>query len=105
MQPSMISVTSWTVHYGITDSNDVTITSYNADDNGVELTGLEKGTSYTVSVAASYSAGRGQFTTRTISTLIDRKCRNMLHHHLTNTSLYIYHLKFRIAICDPTNNM
>ena len=69
----MTAVTNWTVHYGITDSNDVTITSYNAGDNGDELTGLEKGTSYTVSVAATNSAGSGQFTIRTISTLIDRK--------------------------------
>ena len=69
----MTAVTGWTVHYEITNSNDVTITSYNADDNGDKVTGLEKGTSYTVSVAASNSGGIGQFTTRTISTLIDRK--------------------------------
>ena len=69
----MTAITGWTVHYEITDSNDVIITPYNADDNGDEITGLEKGTSYTISVAASNSAGRGQFTTRTISTLIDRK--------------------------------
>ena len=94
----MTAVTGWTVHYGITDSNDVTIASYNANDNGVELTRLEKGTSYTVSVAASNSAGIGQFTTRTISTLIDRKYRK----YVTSSAYkcFIVCLSFKVQDCN-----
>ena len=90
----MTAVTGWTVHYGITNNNDVTITSYNADDNGDELTGLEKGTFYTVSVAASNSAGRGQFTTRAISTLTDRKCRKYVT--LSAYKCFIVCLSFKV---------
>ena len=97
----MTAVTGWTVHYGITDSNDVTITSYNANDNEDKLTGLEKGTSYTVSVAASNSAGRGQFTTRTISTLIDRKTRK----YVTSSTYkyFIVCLSFKVQYSNYFN--
>ena len=50
---TMTTVTGWTVRYHpISNSNDVTERSHDADTNEVMLTGLSKGTSYTVSVAA-----------------------------------------------------
>ena len=72
--PSMTAVTSWTVQYHRTDSDDdVMMQSRDGNDDEYELTGLDKGTSYTVSVAASNSAGMGPFTDRVVMTLIDRK--------------------------------
>ena len=68
----MTAVTGWTITYR-SDSSDVMMESHDANSNGVELTGLNKGTSYTISVAANNSVGMGLFTTQTISTLIDRK--------------------------------
>ena len=78
MNTSMTAVTGWTLRYHPTsDSNNVTEESPDANTNEVTLTGLNKGTSYTVSVAARNSAGMGPFTEETTSTLIDRKlfCR------------------------------
>ena len=73
--PSMTAVTSWTIQYHCTDSDDdVMMQSHDADGvNEYELTGLDKGTSYTVLVAASNSAGMGPFTNQMVMTLIDRK--------------------------------
>ena len=71
---SMTPVTGWTLRYHPTDdSNDVTMRSHDANTNEDVLTGLSKGTSYTVSVAASNTAGMGPFTEQTRSTLIDRE--------------------------------
>lgn len=70
----MTAVTGWTVHYYPTgSSSDVKIIPRDANVNEYVLTGLDKGTSYTVSVAANNSAGRGQFTEEVESTVIDRK--------------------------------
>ena len=70
----MTPVTGWTLRYHPTDdSNDVTMRSHDAGTNEVELTGLSKGTSYTVSVAARNTAGIGPFADETRLTLIDRK--------------------------------
>ena len=70
---SMTAVTGWTVNYQRGDSNDVMMESHDANRNGVVLTGLNKGTSYTISVAASNTAGMGTFTTQTETTQTDRK--------------------------------
>ena len=71
---SITPVDGWTLRYHPTDdSNDVMMQSPDAGTNEVMLTGLSKGTSYTVSVAASNSAGMGPFTDETISTPVDRK--------------------------------
>ena len=71
---SITPVDGWTLRYHPTDdSNDVMMQSPDAGTNEVMLTGLSKGTSYTVSVAASNSAGMGPFTDETISTLVDCK--------------------------------
>lgn len=70
----MTPVTNWTLQYHPTnDGSDVTMRSHDANTNEDELTGLSKGTSYTVSVAASNTAGMGPFGERVTSTLIDRK--------------------------------
>ena len=70
----MTSVDGWTLRYHPTDdSSDVMMQSPDAGTNEVELTGLSKGTSYTVSVAASNTAGMGPFANETILTLVDRK--------------------------------
>ena len=71
---SMTPVDGWTLRYHPTDdSSDVMMQSPDAVTNEAELTGLSKGTSYIVSVAASNTAGMGPFTDETILTLVDRK--------------------------------
>ena len=71
---SMTPVTNWTLQYHPTDDgSDVIMRSHDANTNEDELTGLSKGTSYTVSVAASNTAGMGPFGEQVTSTLIDRK--------------------------------
>ena len=71
---SMTEITGWTVRYYPTgDSSDIMEELRGANDNGYVLTGLSKGTSYTVSVAASNSAGMGPFTEQTKSTSVDRE--------------------------------
>jgi len=70
----MTAITSWTVRYHPTsDSSDVMETSHDANVNEDVLTGLNKRTSYTVSVAASNSAGMGQFDEESASTPADRE--------------------------------
>ena len=70
----MTAVTGWTLQYHPTDDgSDVTMRSHDANINEDELTGLSKGTSYTVSVAASNTAGMGPFDEQAVRTLIDRK--------------------------------
>jgi len=73
----MTPVTEWTLRYRRTDSSDnPTISSnspYSANIMSEVLSGLEKGTSYDVMVAASNSAGMGNFTTQTERTQVDRK--------------------------------
>ena len=70
----MTPVTGWTVGYHPTgSSDDVIMRSYDANVNEDVLMGLDKGTSYTVLVAASNSAGMGPFTEEVSSTMIDRK--------------------------------
>ena len=70
----MTTITGWTVRYYPTgDSSDVMEESPDADDNEYVLTGLRKRTSYTVSVAASNSAGMGPFTEQSASTPADRE--------------------------------
>ena len=70
----MTPVDGWTLRYHPTDdSSDVMMQSHDAGTNEVMLTGLSKGTSYTVSVAASNTAGMGPFADETMSTLINRK--------------------------------
>ena len=75
LAPSMTAVTGWTIQYHRTDSDDdVMIQSHDADGvNEYELTVLDKGTLYTVSVAANNSAGMGSFTNRMVMTLVDGK--------------------------------
>ena len=68
---SMTAVTGWTLQYD--DGSDVTMRSHDANTNEDELTGLSKGTSYTVSVAANNSAGMGPFGEQVERTLIDRE--------------------------------
>jgi len=76
----MSVVTGWTVHYRRSDSSNVMTTSHNVNVNNDVLMGLDKGTSYIVSVAASNSAGMGPFTNKTITTLIDcKKCFNIIN--------------------------
>ena len=71
---SMTPVDGWTLRYHPTDdSNDVMMRLHDADTNEVELTGLSKGTSYTILVATSNTAGMGPFADETILTLINRK--------------------------------
>ena len=69
----MTAITVWTVCYRRTGSSDVTMGSHDANVMEYVLMGLNKGTPYTVSVAASNSAGMGPFTEEVESTLIDRK--------------------------------
>ena len=70
----MTAVTGWTVRYRRTgSSDDFTMGSHDANVMEYVLTGLDKGTSYIVSVAASNSADMGPFTEKMESTLIDRK--------------------------------
>ena len=70
----MTPITGWTVRYYPTDnSSDVTLRSHDANTNYDVITGLNKGTSYVVSVAASNSAGLGRFDAEIVSTLIDGK--------------------------------
>ena len=69
----MTAITGWTVHYYPTGSSDVIMRSHDANVNEYVLMGLDKGTPYTVSVAASNTAGRGPFAEEVESTLIDRK--------------------------------
>ena len=68
---SMTSVTNWTLFYYHHGSSDITSRSHDADSMGDILTGLDKGTSYVVSVAASNTAGMGPFGDNTATTLID----------------------------------
>ena len=71
---SMTAVTGWTLQYHPTnDGSDVTMRSHDADTNEDQLTGLSKGISYTISVAADNTAGMGPFGEQVESTLIDRK--------------------------------
>jgi len=71
----MSAVTGWTVHYRRSDSSSVMIRPHNANVTNDVLMGLDKGTSYIVSVAANNTAGMGPFTNQTITTLIDcKKC-------------------------------
>ena len=70
----MTPVTGWTVCYHPTGgSDDVMMRSHDVNVNEDVLIGLDKGTSYTVLVAASNSAGMGPFTEEVTSTMIDRK--------------------------------
>jgi len=69
----MTPVMEWTLRYRRTDSSDVTVSPHPANSTSEVLSGLEKGTSYDVMVAASNSAGMGDFTTETERTLVDRK--------------------------------
>ena len=70
----MTAITGWTVRFHPTgDSSDIMETSHDANVNEYVLTGLSKGTSYTVSVAASNSAGMGPFTEQTESISVDRE--------------------------------
>ena len=74
MNSSMTAVTGWTLCYNPTgSSDDVIMRSHDANINEYVLMGLDKGTSYTVSVAASNSAGMGPFTEEVESTMTDRK--------------------------------
>ena len=52
-------------------SNNVTNRSHDADSMGDTLTGLDKGTSYVILVAASNTAGMGPFGDSTATMLID----------------------------------
>ena len=70
---NMTAVTGWTLRYHRTGSNDVIMRSHDADDTSYLIMGLEKGTSYTVSVTVNNYAGVGPFTVQMVSTLIDRK--------------------------------
>ena len=71
---SMTAITVWTVRYRRTGSSDgFTMGSHDANVMEYVLMGLNKGTPYTVSVAASNSAGMGPFTEEVESTLIDCK--------------------------------
>ena len=70
----MTAITNWTVRYYPTgDSSDVMEGSHGANDDEYVLTGLSKGTSYTVSVAAINSAGMGPFAEQTVPTPADRE--------------------------------
>ena len=70
----MTAIAAWTVRYHPTgSSDDVIMRSHDANVNEDVLMGLDKGTSYTVLVAASNSAGIGPFTEEVASTMIDRK--------------------------------
>ena len=73
----MTPVTRWTLRYRLTgSSDDLTISPsslHSADSRGEVLTGLEKGKSYDVMVAANNSAGMGDVTTEMETTLVDRK--------------------------------
>ena len=70
----MTAVTVWTVYYHPTgSSDDVIMRSHYANVIEYVLMGLDKGTSYTVSVAVNNSAGMGPFTEDIESTLVDRK--------------------------------
>lgn len=74
LSPSMTALTGWTIHYSRSDSSsNVTTDLYNANINSIVLTGLDEGTSYTISVAANNNAGMGSFTNEMISTLINCK--------------------------------
>ena len=71
---NMTAVTGWTLRYHPTSSsNDVTRQIFDADDSGYVLMGLDRGTSYTVQVAANNSIGMSSFTNQMESTLVDRK--------------------------------
>ncbi|XP_065888354.1 cell adhesion molecule DSCAM-like isoform X3 [Dysidea avara] len=71
----MTPVTRWTLRYRLTgSSDDLTISPsslHSADSRGEVLTGLEKGKSYDVMVAANNSAGMGDVTTEMETTLVD----------------------------------
>ena len=69
----MAELTGWIIMYNPTDTNVGMMNSCDANSSETYLKGLEKGTSYTISVAAKNPNGIGSFTTKTISTLIDRK--------------------------------
>ena len=69
---TMTSVTNWTLLYHRHGNSDnITNRSHDADSMGDILTGLDKGTSYVVLVAASNTAGMGPFANSTATTLID----------------------------------
>ena len=71
---SMTAVTGWTLQYNPTDDgSDVTMRSHDANTNEDDLTGLSKGTSYTVSVATNNTAGMGPFGEQVGRTLTDRE--------------------------------
>ena len=70
----MTAVTKWTLDYHPTSSsNDVTREIFDAVHTGYVLTGLNRGTSYTVQVAANNSIGMSSFTNQMESTLVDCK--------------------------------
>jgi len=73
----MTPVTGWTLRYRLTGSDDDPTISPNspnsAANTGEILMGLQKGTSYDVMVAASNSAGMGEFKTVMGRTQVDRE--------------------------------
>jgi len=72
----MTPVMEWTVRYRRTGSSDTTISPnspHPANSMTKVLSGLDTATSYDVMIAASNSAGTGDFTTQTERTLVDCK--------------------------------